>query len=543
MFPQQQINPMMSGMGGFMPQPDTSYIDQQVQQQQQMMQRPVQAMPNLFNEGLNYLDEGVDQYYSTYNKLNNFAQTLWKNYNIDVTAPDPSDERSVLASKLFNKYLTEMQVLGNRLKTSQSDLAMVRNAQVYGQLEGPMGTDYASSMENMYSVKPLPEVTNYNAIVGEGWYDEEQRKSHDLMETETINKLNAMQAQARTQGEYDRIEAAKRQLIKPFQTALPPGVMSTQVKSDARNRMLEQVLIGNNGIPGIFTGNNIAASQMLRSAPGSTSSYISDDGTLVVRERTNDGSFKIGGRVDLTNEEAFSQLMQMWNQGSINTGDQISTLDVEEFVDKNWEKVQGSIPGLKDLVSSTSAQLSPADKVALASKAFANQAREKFATQRQKINQLSSTIKQSSPAMFKDGEFVDGSFPEEKIKELSSSIKQAYASTGNQVMVPAGMGFPVRVKGEGDYVPAQLPMEGTIVGSDKTGTYIRLKDPNSTEANSKIYITNEYQVAELAKIPENAWLVDLVLNLYSNKESDNKNTQNPVTGQQTNLSDNDPFFN
>ena len=80
---------------------------------------------------LQFVREKTKGVYDKYYKLKNFTSSMWKNYKIDVTNPDFSDELSMKANQIYQESIADLKFTADDLQNSQRMLE--RDASKAGQ--------------------------------------------------------------------------------------------------------------------------------------------------------------------------------------------------------------------------------------------------------------------------------------------------------------------------------------------------------------------------------------------------------------------------
>jgi hypothetical protein len=122
--------------------------------------------------GLAFVEGLTDKYYDLRGQIENYALSMQKDYNIDVTRPDPSQPGGGIPFKTFNKLSTELLVTANDLKNSMTrdtaDEAGIR-AGTFIRAQNYDPSQQLSSRspieERGFATDLLPEVTQANAIL------------------------------------------------------------------------------------------------------------------------------------------------------------------------------------------------------------------------------------------------------------------------------------------------------------------------------------------------------------------------------------------
>ena len=87
------------------------------------------------NEGLEDVENLTSNYYSSWANLNSYAKAAWKNYGIDVTAPDFSDPAQQKFNMSFLKGVADLKARGNALQRG-------RENQVYNAKQRATNADF-----------------------------------------------------------------------------------------------------------------------------------------------------------------------------------------------------------------------------------------------------------------------------------------------------------------------------------------------------------------------------------------------------------------
>lgn len=74
-------------------------------------------------QGLQQVRGTTEDVYNKYYQLKSFASNMWKNYNIDVTKADFTDEFSTKANRLYQESIADLKFTMDKLKTSQEMLS------------------------------------------------------------------------------------------------------------------------------------------------------------------------------------------------------------------------------------------------------------------------------------------------------------------------------------------------------------------------------------------------------------------------------------
>lgn len=77
----------------------------------------------------------MSQYYKDFAELQKFAKTMWKNYGIDVQAPDPSNPLAVRSAETFAEMISNLWETQNLAKNSEADRKKLYDAQLQGRVE------------------------------------------------------------------------------------------------------------------------------------------------------------------------------------------------------------------------------------------------------------------------------------------------------------------------------------------------------------------------------------------------------------------------
>ena len=100
-------------------------------------------------EDMQLIDGVTDKIRDQWMKLNNFAQTMWANYKIDVTKPDARNPLAIRANQQYQKALAGLGYAGDVLKQSNKLLALDRTAEREGK-----GVVMANPQEDVYGMVP-----------------------------------------------------------------------------------------------------------------------------------------------------------------------------------------------------------------------------------------------------------------------------------------------------------------------------------------------------------------------------------------------------
>jgi hypothetical protein len=102
-------------------------------------------------EGLQYTDKLMQQSAAIHDRrqnLINYAKTMWKNYGIDVTNPDPSRKDAVIAKEVFNQEIANLLTDIDIAKQGREDYQKALAGQMAGtyQLNPISNEQYASTL-------------------------------------------------------------------------------------------------------------------------------------------------------------------------------------------------------------------------------------------------------------------------------------------------------------------------------------------------------------------------------------------------------------
>lgn len=94
------------------------------------LDKPVFDLQSTANVG-----DRMAQYYKDFNDAQRFAKTMWKQYKIDVTAPDPSNPVAIRAAESFGKMLANLQYTQNLAKNAEAQLRSSQQAYAAGNVD------------------------------------------------------------------------------------------------------------------------------------------------------------------------------------------------------------------------------------------------------------------------------------------------------------------------------------------------------------------------------------------------------------------------
>jgi hypothetical protein len=94
------------------------------------LDKPVFDLQSTANVG-----DRMARYYKDFNDAQRFAKTMWKQYKIDVTAPDPSNPVAIRAAESFGKMLANLQYTQNLAKNAEAQLRNSQQAYAAGNVD------------------------------------------------------------------------------------------------------------------------------------------------------------------------------------------------------------------------------------------------------------------------------------------------------------------------------------------------------------------------------------------------------------------------
>jgi hypothetical protein len=170
------------------------------------LDKPVFDLQSTANVG-----ERMAQYYKDFNDAQQFAKSMWKNYKIDVTAPDPSNPVSVRASEAFGKMLANLQFTQNMAKRAEVQL---QNAQ-QAYLSGNADLNPNAFSQGRFFSEFTPQEQSISNLVPEYLQDAGKATSRTTDNRENYNQLTKdyalLMANAEKTGDPKLIAWAKSQ--------------------------------------------------------------------------------------------------------------------------------------------------------------------------------------------------------------------------------------------------------------------------------------------------------------------------------------------
>lgn len=119
-------------------------------------------------EDMQMIDGVTDRIYEDVAQVNNFANTMWANYRIDVTKPDLRNPLAMRANQQYLKMLSGLKYASNALQQSNKVLALDRQAEREGKgviMADPQTQLYGSVAEGdrfvNTEIDPIAQQSNY----------------------------------------------------------------------------------------------------------------------------------------------------------------------------------------------------------------------------------------------------------------------------------------------------------------------------------------------------------------------------------------------
>lgn len=91
------------------------------------------AMDDMVGEALDGLQQTENltrEYYVQWANMKNFAKNIWKNYEIDVTNPNPESEEEIKLHQMFLKNVAALKTLGNNLQRGRENEVAIMKGQM-----------------------------------------------------------------------------------------------------------------------------------------------------------------------------------------------------------------------------------------------------------------------------------------------------------------------------------------------------------------------------------------------------------------------------
>ena len=177
------------------------------------------------SSGLEAIDGVTDDFYTDYANLKAFVDTMYRNYNIDVTKPDVTNQDAVKAHELFLKSSASLMGRVNDLKNSQkmfeqaSAQEMIGNSRIYRgeEADGLSFSQRARQGTGAYAttLNPIRDINNF---LGKAYLGKEYDQAMGIY-NEEVARFDDQIQQAREQGDYARASELmnlKENLLKPI---------------------------------------------------------------------------------------------------------------------------------------------------------------------------------------------------------------------------------------------------------------------------------------------------------------------------------------
>lgn len=238
-------------------------------------------------EGLYNLEGVTEEYFQKYNDLRSYAQSMWRDYGIDVTSPNYDSPEAMRASLTFQKAIADLQYTADNLKNEQELFKQTQGKVDSAYLEGEgyyrQGFDPSQSrpsdrtVADQFQTTVTPEVSEFNDNIGGGKYDVYGGSFQGAMKeyNRLLNYHKFLEQQATQQGntaEAERQRRIQNGILKP----MPEDDDPTGARASRRDRASNATTMLNT-ISAILSGKSV---KMLEASPGVRRAFINADGNI-----------------------------------------------------------------------------------------------------------------------------------------------------------------------------------------------------------------------------------------------------------------------